>query len=152
MIRIDGSRRGVTFMAMVGVTAAGAGWFALAMTTGLIFHLMPAGPALLGGILLRRGGERSIMTAVTVTGAGALVSLAVALALARLGRPLDDPLWTSLVVGIGVTIGYAISRWSSPRPCWVKGATTGMAPTRDLSPGGQAARGRTRIRPGRRAP
>ena len=114
MIRIDGSRRGVTFMAMVGVTAAGAGWFALAMTTGLIFHLMPAGPALLGGTLLRRGGERSIMTAVMVTGAGALVSLAVALTLARLGRPLDDPLWTSLMVGIGVTVGYWLARWWQP--------------------------------------
>jgi len=114
MIGVDDSRRRAILVALAGVAATGAAWFALAVTTGLIFHLMPAGPALLGGILLRRGGERSIMTAVTVTGASALVSLAVALALARLGRPLDDPLWTSLVVGIGVTIGYAISRWSSP--------------------------------------
>jgi len=112
-------RRVALLVALGGVVAAGVAWLVLAIATGLIFHLMPAGPPLLGGILLRRGHHRSTMAVVTVMSAGILVSLAVALALARLDQPLDDPPWTIAVTGIGVAVASAISRWpfrDSPPP------------------------------------
>jgi len=112
-------RRRALLVAIAGAVAAGVAWLVLALATGLIFHLMPAGPPLLGGILLRRGHHRSTMAVVTVMSAGILVSLAVALALARLGQPLDDPPWTIAVTGIGVAVASAISRWpfrDSPPP------------------------------------
>ncbi|MCA1570181.1 MAG: hypothetical protein LC798_07640 [Chloroflexi bacterium] len=65
-------------------------WMALAAATGLIFHLMPAAPPRLAGVLLRRGGQRSAIALVATIGAGIVVSVTVAAALARVGRPLDD--------------------------------------------------------------
>jgi len=107
-------RRRALLVAIAGAVAAGVAWLVLALATGLIFHLMPAGPPLLGGFLLRRGQLRAFREAVAVIGAGAVVSLAVALALSRLGQPLDDPQWTIGLLGIGAAIGLAIARWPSP--------------------------------------
>lgn len=107
-------RRSALLVAIAGVVAAGVAWLVLALATGLIFHLMPAGPPLLGAFLLRRGQLRSLQEVVAVIGAGAVVSLAVALALSRLGQPLDDPQWTVGLLGIGAAIGLAIARWPSP--------------------------------------
>ena len=106
-------RRRALLVATAGVVAAGVAWLVLAIATGLIFHLMPAGPPLLGAFLLRRGQLRSFAEVVAVIGAGAVVSLAVALALSRLGQPLDDPQWTIGLLGIGAAIGLAIARWPS---------------------------------------
>ncbi len=106
-------RRRALLVAIAGVVAAGGAWLLLAIATGLIFHLMPAGPPLLGGFLLRRGQLRSWTEVAAVIGAGAVVSLAVALALSRLGQPLDDPQWTVGLLGIGAAIGLAIARWPS---------------------------------------
>lgn len=106
--------RRALLLAIAGVLAAGVAWLLLAIATGLIFHLMPAGPPLLGAFLLRRGDLRSWAEVVGVIGAGAVVSLAVALALSRLGQPLDDPQWTIGLLGIGAAIGLAIARWPSP--------------------------------------
>ncbi|MEO8511697.1 MAG: hypothetical protein ABI534_10730 [Chloroflexota bacterium] len=107
-------RRSVLPVAIVGVFAAAAAWLLLALTTGLIFHFMPAGPPLLGTFLLRRGERRSWAEVVAVIGIGAVVSLGVALALSRLGRPLDDPQWTVGLLGIGAVVGTVIARWPSP--------------------------------------
>ncbi|MBA3586059.1 MAG: hypothetical protein H0W41_00295 [Chloroflexi bacterium] len=106
-------RRRALLVAIAGVVAAGGAWLLLAIATGLIFHLMPAGPPLLGGFLLRRGQLRSWTEVAAVIGAGAVVSMAVALALSRLGQPLDDPQWTIGLLGIGAAIGPAIARWPS---------------------------------------
>lgn len=106
-------RRRALLVAIAGVVAAGGAWLLLAIATGLIFHLMPAGPPLLGAFLLRRGQLRSFAEVVAVIGAGAVVSLAVALALSRLGQPLDDPQWTVGLLGIGAAIALAIARWPS---------------------------------------
>ncbi len=107
-------RRSALLVAIAGVVAAGVAWLLLAIATGLIFHLMPAGPPLLGAFLLRRGQLRSWTEVAAVIGAGAVVSMAVALALSRLGHPLDDPQWTIGLLGIGAAIGLAIARWPSP--------------------------------------
>ncbi|MDQ3689469.1 MAG: hypothetical protein M3406_05435 [Chloroflexota bacterium] len=107
-------RRKALLLAIGGVVAAGVAWLLLALATGLIFHLMPAGPPLLGAFLLRRGQLRSFAEVVAAIGAGAVVSLAVALALSRLGQPLDDPQWTIGLLGFGAAIGIAIARWPSP--------------------------------------
>lgn len=107
-------RQGTLLVAIAGVVAAGGAWLLLAIATGLIFHLMPAGPPLLGAFLLRRGQLRSWAGVVAVIGAGAVVSLAVALALGRLGLPLDDPQWTVGMLGIGAGLGTMLARWPSP--------------------------------------
>jgi len=107
-------RRVALLVALGGVVAAGVAWLVLAIVTGLIFHLMPAGPPLLGGFLLLRAHLRSFREVVGVIGTGGVVSLAVALALSRLGQPLDDPQWTIGLLGIGAAIGLAIARWPSP--------------------------------------
>lgn len=106
-------RRSALLLAIAGVVVAGVVWLLLAIATGLIFHLMPAGPSLLGGLLLRRGRRRSFREVVAVIGTGAVVSLAVALALSRLGQPLDDPHWTIGLLGIGTALGLAIARCPS---------------------------------------
>ena len=104
-------RRSALLVAIAGVVAAGVAWLLLAIATGLIFHLMPP---LLGAFLLRRGQLRSWTEVAAVIGAGAVVSMAVALALSRLGQPMDDPQWTIGLLGIGAAIGLAIARWPSP--------------------------------------
>jgi len=106
-------RRSALLVAIAGVVVAGVAWLLLATVTGLIFHLMPAGPPLLGAFLLRRGQLRSFLEVVAVIGAGAVVSLAVALVLSRLGQPLDDPQWRVGLLGIGAVMGLAIARWPS---------------------------------------
>ncbi|MEO8247448.1 MAG: hypothetical protein ABI622_10060 [Chloroflexota bacterium] len=106
-------RRNALLLAIAGVVVAGVAWLLLATVTGLIFHLMPAGPPLLGAFLLRRGRRRSWTEVIAVIGTGAVVSLAVALALSRMGQPLDDPQWTIGLVGIGAALGLAIARWPS---------------------------------------
>ncbi len=114
MMQLDPRRRNALLVSIAGAVAAGVAWLALAIATGLIFHLMPAGPPLLGAFLLRRGQPRAITDLVAVIGTGAAISLAVALALSRLGQPLDDPQWTLGLLGIGAGIGLAIARWPSP--------------------------------------
>ncbi len=106
-------RRSALPVAIAGVVAAGVAWLLLALATGLIFHLMPAGPSLLGAFLLRREDLRRWTEVVGIIGAGAVVSLAVALTLSRLGRPLDDPQWTVGLLGIGAAMGLVIARWPS---------------------------------------
>ncbi len=113
-MQLDMLRRSALLVAIAGVIAVGVAWLLLALATGLIFHLMPAGPPLLGGFLLLRGHVRSFREVVGVIGTGGVVSLAVALALSRLGQPLDDPQWTIGLLGIGAAIGLAIARWPSP--------------------------------------
>jgi small-conductance mechanosensitive channel len=111
MMQLDPRRRSALMVAIAGVIAAGVAWLLLAVATGLVFHLMPAGPPLLGAFLLRRGQLRSWTEIVAVIGAGAVVSLAVALALSQLGLPLDDPEWTIGLLGIGAGLGTKLARW-----------------------------------------
>lgn len=107
-------RRMALVVAVGAAVAAGLAWLLLAVATGLIFHLMPAGPPLLGAFLLRRGRLRSWTEVAPVIGAGAVVSLSVALALSRLGLPLDDPEWTIGLLGIGAGLGMVVARMPLP--------------------------------------
>lgn len=102
-------------LAVAGAVAAGSAWFALAMATGLIFHLMPAAPPLLAGIILRRGHQRSTTASAMVIGSAVVISLAVAMALARLGLPLDDAHWTIVVLVVGAAVGWALPHLAAER-------------------------------------
>lgn len=84
---------------------------ALAVATGVIYYLMPAAPPLIAGILLRPSDQRSAVAVVTAIGAGIVVSVAVAAALAGLGQPRDDVPWAVAVLSVGATLGTVIVRW-----------------------------------------
>lgn len=111
MTRFLGPRSPAIWLAVAGAVAAGSAWLALAMASGLIFHLMPAAPPLVAGIILRLGQQRSTAASALVIGSAVVISLAVAMALARLGLPLDDPHWTIVVLLVGAAVGWTLPHW-----------------------------------------
>ncbi len=89
-------------------------WLALAFTTGLTYHLMPAGPPLAAGVALRWargsvGGCHHLRHVAIAIG----VSLAAAGALAATGRPLDAPWLTVLAADAGGIV--AVGMLNKPR-------------------------------------
>lgn len=109
MMRIGDLRLRGMWWAIAGAVAAGAAWVVLAGATGLIFHLMPAGPPLLAGALLRRAQARSVVVIGAAIGTGVAVSLAAATMLARLGQPLDEPVWTLAALSVGAALGTLLA-------------------------------------------
>jgi hypothetical protein len=113
----------IACLAAVGV---GAGWFALALATGLIYHLLPGAPFLAVAAAYRwRAGRRRI------SGIGAAVLLAVAaatsaatlVALHAAGRSLDAAAATAAVAVVG-----ALAAWA-----WLRrGEAPGSDPRRGL--------------------
>jgi hypothetical protein len=101
-----------TSLVIAGAVAAAFVWYVLASVTGLIFHFMPAGPTLVAAWIARSAGDgpprRGRAAAVLVV--GALVALLMTLALAGLGRPLDDPSLTALAIAGGVGLGAWLLR------------------------------------------
>jgi hypothetical protein len=101
--------------ALAGAVAAALVWYALASVTGLIFHFMPAGPALVTAWIVgwaddrpRGRGQRTVLLA-----AGASIALAMSLVLAGEGRSLDEPLITGLAIAGGAVIGALLLRLAS---------------------------------------
>lgn len=108
-------------LALAAAAATAAVWFGLASVTGLIFHLMPAAPTIAAAWMIRFAGaavpsERQLAAVAT----GASFAGATTILLARQGRPLDEPLFTGLVLGAGI----AIAAWLLRRTAAVGPATT----------------------------
>lgn len=110
-------------LALAGAVAAALAWYALASLTGLIFHLMPAGPTLVAASIVRwaegrspggRSVGRSRRAALLV--AGASIAVAMSLGLESSGHPLDEPSLTALAVVGGVVIGARLLRSSDADP------------------------------------
>lgn len=103
--------------ALAGAVAAALVWYVLASVTGLIFHFMPAGPALVAAWTMRwaddRPHGRGRRTALLA--AGASIALAMTFLLAGEGRPLDHPLLTGLAIAAGVIIGAWLLRREGSR-------------------------------------
>lgn len=99
-------------LAIAGAVAVGVAWYALATTTGLIFHLMPAGPTLAAAWVDRRADRRPLSRGrrLAVLAAGTLIAVTASLILAAAGRPLDEPVVTTLAIVAGVVGGGWILR------------------------------------------
>ena len=109
---------------LAGSLAAAAVWMALALFTGLIFHFMPAAPPMAGAALVAwRLGTPTLVPGALVVAFGALVALVASLLIVRLGRPLDDPLWTGAAIVAGAVIGSIVA--------WRAGGARGSIATTD---------------------
>jgi hypothetical protein len=97
-------------LAVAGAGATVAVWIVLAGITGLIFHFLPGAPFLVAAWVFRQAtdGRRATWpeTAVIVA-AGAVASVLGSLVVVTLGRELDAPAATALVVLAGAAIGVA---------------------------------------------
>lgn len=103
-------RLGAVRLGLLAAIAATAIWILLALVSGLIFHLMPAAPPLVGAWVYRlAGGRRLFREAVLLAGAGIGLSLLGIGLLAAAARPLDDGWFTVLtqVAGAGLAVGLA---------------------------------------------
>lgn len=100
--------------------AASAGiWIVLALVSGLIFHLLPAAPPLVGAWAYRAaGGSRRARAAIVLASAGVALSLLASGLLAAAQRPLDDAWFTILTQLAGAALAIALVirvRLGSPR-------------------------------------
>lgn len=98
-------------LAAAAAAAAGVAWVALAATTGLIYHLMPAAPPLAAWALLSwTGSPTTARQRLGGIALAAAISVAVALALASTGYPLDAAWLTLLPTFIGATLALLLLR------------------------------------------
>lgn len=98
--------------ALTAAAAASLIWIVLAFATGLIYHLMPAGPPLAAAGAVGWATERvSWRARLGSTAIGLGASLATALLLSIAGRPLDVPTLTILPAIVGSLLALALLRW-----------------------------------------
>ena len=105
-------RVNVVALSIAGAVAAALVWFALASATGLIFHFMPAAPSLVAAWIMRAdvdGNHRPGRLGAGLV-AATLVAVLMTLVLSAQGRPLDEPVPTTLAIVGGLGFGAWLVR------------------------------------------
>lgn len=92
-------------------------WYVLASVTGLIFHLMPAAPAIAAAWTLRVAGPASsVSRSVAAVAAGTTLGAGTLLVLVAAERPLDEAWLTLIVMTAGTALAALLLRARASRP------------------------------------
>lgn len=94
-------------LAGAAVAATVGGWLVLAAMTGLIYHFLPGATFLAASSVFRtveRGRRASIVELVAILVASGLGTATGLLVVPALGRELDSPMGTALVVVAGALV------------------------------------------------